>query len=135
MRYNCANLDESDRISLTQYILAVLDDWGVKSQDIISLLDLPEKTPKRMMRRYRDETPLPNEENVNTRLEHLFGIIEALRTTFPRNGHMASKWMNTPLSRMNSRTPLSVILEDGLTGLIHVRSHLDCTFSWSHSNS
>jgi hypothetical protein len=64
------------------------------------------------------------------RLAHLVGIAEALRTTFPFNPSMAALWMRQPLRRFDDRTPARVMVDDGLNGLVTVRSHLDCGFDW-----
>lgn len=118
------------RILLTRAVMAVLDSWGVNANDCIRILALPEKTPGRMLRRYRDDTPFPNSDELNERVDHLVGIAEALRTTYPRNEQMGSRWMVRPHRRFNKKSPLSVIINDGLAGLINVRIHLDCAYSW-----
>ncbi|HLO27512.1 MAG TPA: antitoxin Xre/MbcA/ParS toxin-binding domain-containing protein, partial [Anaerolineales bacterium] len=62
------------------------------------------------------------------RIEHLVGIADALRTSYPRNAYMASIWMNRINHRFDNRTPLAAMLEDGLNGIIAVRTHLDCAY-------
>jgi len=48
-----------EQIILTARIMNILDGWGMTSADIISLLALPDKTPTRALRKYRDNTPFP----------------------------------------------------------------------------
>ncbi len=111
----------------------ILDSWGLDSKQIIALLDLPGKANVRTLNRYRQGVAeLPRCEQVNNRLEHLLAIIEALRTTFPRNIQMGSHWMNKPLRRFSRRKPVSVLVDDGMPGLMAVRAHLDCTYSWDY---
>lgn len=127
------NLEHKDRVELTRTIMHILDGWEITASDQINLLDLPGKTPARAMKRYRDNTPLPDDANVMERIVHVLGIAEALRTTFPRNNKMGAHWLRKPHRRFNSRTPLTVMLQDGLNGLISVRADVDCAFAWSKS--
>lgn len=110
-----------------------LDEWGLKASDQANVLALPKGTPTRMLRRYVDDTPLPDDPDVLKHVEHLLGIADALRTTFPRNASIGLHWMKQPCKRLRRRRPLEIILEDGLSGLITVRTHLDCAFAWRES--
>ncbi|MFP5348257.1 MAG: antitoxin Xre/MbcA/ParS toxin-binding domain-containing protein [Gammaproteobacteria bacterium] len=124
-----------DRVQIARLIVTLLDDWGVRPADQITLLALPADTPPRSMRRYRDNTPLPEDPAIAERVEHLVGIADALRTTFPRNANMGSIWLHRRNQRFGNRTPLATMLEDGLLGLITVRAHLDCAWDWDQSGS
>ena len=44
---------------------------------------------------------------------------------------MAKKWLQTPHRRFNKRTPIEIMLDEGLGGLIAVRADLDCAYAWS----
>jgi len=111
----------------------MLDEWDVKSSDQVSMLALPDGTPTRMLRRYHEDTPLPDDPEVMKRVEHLLGIADALRTTFPRNSRIGVLWLKQPCKRLRRRRPMDIMLEDGLSGLITVRTHLDCSFAWRES--
>ena len=128
-------MTEEDKGKLASMIIQLLDDWEVSSNDQIILLSLPEKTPVRSIRKFRQCTPFPDTEILNERLEHIIGIAEALRTTYPRNANMGPQWMNKPIQRFGGKTAIRLILEDGLKGLITVRAHLDCTFAWENYDS
>lgn len=117
---------------LASMIIQLLDTWEVNSNDQLSLLSLPEKTPVRAIRKYRQCTPFPEDESINERLEHIVGIAEALRTTYPRNGNMGAQWMNKPHQRFNGKSAIRMMLDDGLKGFITVRAHLDCAFAWEN---
>ncbi len=123
--------EQEHRIQLAQAILWMLDDWGLDGEQIIELLQLPENTRTRHLQRYRmGREPLPDTPETNKRVEHLVGIADALRTTFPRNDQMRTLWLHSPHRRFNKRPPLQVIVEEGLEGLIAVRAELDCVFQW-----
>jgi hypothetical protein len=123
-------LSNEDRNQLGRMVVNLLDDWGIKASDQVSMLALPDGTPTRMLRRYHEDTPLPDDPDVMKRVEHLMGIADALRTTFPRNAQIGLLWLKQPCRRLRRRRPMDIMLEDGLSGLISVRSHLDCSFAW-----
>lgn len=128
-------LSNEDRITLTRSIINLLDSWGVRAADQVGLLALPEGTRAGVIRQFRQSTPFPEDARVLERIEHLIGIADALRTSYPRNAHMGAIWMNKANYRFDNRTPLATMLEDGLGGIIAVRSHLDCAYDWHLSGS
>ena len=124
-----------DRIALARAIVGLLDSWGIAAADQIALLALPAGTRPGAVRQYRQSTPFPESEQVMERIEHLIGIADALRTSYPRNAHMGNIWMNKVNHRFDNRSPLVAMLEDGLGGIIAVRTHLDCAYDWHISGS
>jgi hypothetical protein len=122
-----------DRTELARMVVNLLDDWGVEAADQVNLLALPEGTRTRMLRRYQQDTPLPDDPAIMKRVEHMMGIADALRTTFPRNASIGLLWLKQPCKRLRRRRPMDIMVEDGLSGLITVRTHLDCSFAWRES--
>ena len=119
-----------DQVSLTKGIMEILDGWGVPPAAIITLLALPEKTPTRAIRRYRENTPFPLTAEVEERIEHIIGITDALRTSYPHNPNMGAMWIRQRSKKLNDQIPLNIILEGGLDGVIEIRKHLDCSYDW-----
>lgn len=128
-----SNVDR--RITLTNHIMELLDSWGTSGEQKIILLGLPDDMRTRKLERYRQNEAFPDTEIVNEHLEHLVGIADALRTSFPRNVEMSSLWLQKPHKRFDNETPMSIMTAKGLAGLIQVRSHLDCSFAWNVSGS
>jgi uncharacterized protein (DUF2384 family) len=128
-----SELTQEDRTNLGRMVVNMLDEWDVKASDQVNILALPDGTPTRMLRRYHENTPLPDDPEVMKRVEHLLGIADALRTTFPRNSRIGVLWLKQPCKRLRRRRPMDIILEDGISGLITVRTHLDCSFAWRES--
>jgi len=127
------NLTLDEQIEVTVRIMAILDDWGMSSAEIISLLALPDKTPTRALRKYRDNTPFPVTTELAERLEHIAGITDALRTSYPHNPQMGKIWIRQRSKKLNNQIPLQIIVENGLQGIIEIRKHLDCSYDW-HKN-
>ncbi len=127
------SLSPQQLIDVTRNIMRVLDEWELSGKDIIDLLALPSKIRLRHLDRFRDGEAFPDSEDTFERIEHIAGIADALRTSFPRNAHMGIVWMRTPHRRFQNQTPLAVLSEQGLNGLRMVRSELDCAYSWSET--
>lgn len=122
-----------ERLALTRAIMYMLERWGLGAEEIIKVLALPSGTRARQVARFRTDSPFPEDPEVMTRVEHLVGIADALRTTYPRNANMGPLWLRTPHRRFQQRTPLATMVEDGLNGLISVRAELDCAYAWECS--
>jgi hypothetical protein len=122
---------EQQRRALGQAVVHTLDEWGLSADDIITVLALPEKTRTRHVEKYRQgNATLPDDDTIFKRVEHLAGIADALRTTYPLNQKVGLIWLRSPHRRFRRRSPLQVIVDDGIDGLIKVRSEVDCAWSW-----
>jgi hypothetical protein len=129
-----ASMSEEERLELTRGILNMLDDWEIEAKDQLALLGLGDY-PSREVKHLRDHRPLPDEPEVMQRVEHLICIADALRTTYPFSRRMGRLWMHKPNRKFRQRSPLATMVEDGMVGIIAVRSYLDCSFSWDMSGS
>ena len=125
-----SEMTPEERIALTQTIMGVLEEWGLQSDHIVAVVGLPDKTPKRNIRKFREGLAFPDNAEVMQHLEHLVGIITSLRTTYPMNPQMGTHWMRRANRLFDNRPPLQIMVEDGLKGLVAVRTHLDCTYDW-----
>ncbi len=121
---------------ITRAVVALLDSWRLQTSEMQQLLALPSNARARMFNKYRDGNALlPNDPVVLRRAMYLLRINDALRTTYPRNPQMSKRWIRQPQRRFGRQTPLSMILEQGESGLILVLCEVDCTFSWDVSGS
>lgn len=130
-----SDASQEDRVCLTRTIISLLESWGIGASEQIAILALPDDVSPRNMRRFQMDTPFPDDPDVMERIEHLIGIADALRTTFPRNPQMGPLWMHRRNKHFRRRTPVALMVEDGLDGVIAVRTHLDCSFAWASSGS
>ena len=128
-------MNPEQQILLTQKVMHHLEEWGLSSEQQIAVLDLPNDTKSRRLRAYHENTPFPDTREVEYRVIRLLGIIDALRTTYPTNPLMASRWVKTPHKRLDNRSPLHTMLQDGADGVTAVLAELDCTYAWDLSGS
>jgi len=130
-----SELSEEDLGELAKAVTSILSNWGISASDQLVLLAMPEEVRSRHMQKFRQGEPLPNLKAVLDRVDHIIGIAEALRTTFPQNAHMAKFWLQQPHRRFDNETPMKCIMEDGLEGLLRVRCHLDCAYDWQQDDA
>lgn len=124
------------RSDITQAVMALLDSWQLDTREIQVVLSLPETMRARALNKFREGTDaLPEDPAVLRRAGYLLRISDALRTTYPLNPRMSGRWVRQGHRRFGRRSPLSIILRDGESGLIAVLSELDCTFSWDLTGS
>ena len=126
---------KNDLISISKNTMRILDEWGLSGNEIIKILALPSSIRVRHLERFREGSPFPELNEIMERVEHIAGIADALRTSFPRNTHMGIKWMQAPHKRLRNQSPLHFLNEYGLGGLRIVRAELDCAFAWDQSGS
>ena len=122
------------RVYQTRQIMSVMQDWGLLAEEIIDLMAL-QGVSARHLERFRRGEPFPHSPETDERMQHVLGIADALRTTYPHNPGMGVRWMHTEQKKLKGRIPLQRIAEEGIKGLIAVRSHLDCTYAWDQSGS
>lgn len=130
-----SELTLDQRCALTRRVMALLEGWNLAASQMATLLQLPDTIKVRHLSRYRDEECFPDEPALNRRLAYLVRIEDALHTYFPRNPEMRHLWVKKANKHFNRRAPVSVMVEDGESGLISVLSHLDCTFAWDMTGS
>ena len=124
------------RSDITQAVMALLDSWQLETREIQAVLSLPDNVRTRALNKFREGSEsLPEDPAVLRRAGYLLRIADALRTTYPLNPRMSGRWVRQGHRRFGKRSPLSIILRDGESGLIAVLSELDCTFSWDLTGS
>ena len=128
-------MTEEQKLSRTLKVMEAVDEWGLSGEQILVILDFPAGERSRHLQKYRKDTAFPDSEQIENRVIRLLGIIDALRTSFPRNLQMGTRWMKKSHRRFKNRAPLNTMLEDGESGVIAVLSELDCAYAWELSGS
>lgn len=121
---------DDHNIEVTRSVMHALDEWKLSGEHILSVMALPEKVKVRHLSQFRNSSAFPDTPEVNERLRHVLGIIDALATSYPTNASMSLFWMMRSSKKFQNRAPIQVIIEGGLDGLITIRKHLDCSYDW-----
>ena len=121
---------------ITQAVMGLLDSWKLDTREIQAVLSLQQTVRARALNNFRAGSDvLPDDPGVLRRAGYLLRISDALRTAYPMNPRMSGRWVRQGHRRFGRRTPLSIILSDGESGMIAVLAELDCTFSWDLTGS
>ena len=74
-----AEISETTRLRLANEIMELFEHWRVSLEDQISLLGLGNEIKKRHLYKLGEDMPLPNDEGVLLRAEHLVGSVHCSR--------------------------------------------------------
>jgi hypothetical protein len=118
--------------ALTQAVVTHMDEWKISAEEMLSILGMAGEAKSRHLNSYRQGArSLPQNDEVLNRIDHIVGISDALRTTFPFSSQMRVMWLQKPHRRFQKRTPLSVMLSEGINGLQKVRIEVDCSYGYA----
>ncbi len=121
---------------ITRAVMQVLDNWKLDTETMRQVLAMPDDVRGRAFAKFREGTAtFPSDPKVLRRCEYVLRIADALRTAYPVNPKMGGRWIHQRQKRFGGRTPISMILEDGETGLAVVLGEVDCTFAWDCTGS
>ena len=127
---------DTEMSALTQAVVHHLDEWKISAEAMLCVLGLPEEVRPRHMQQYRQgDKAFPQTEDIMHRIDHLVGIADALRTTFPFSSQMRVMWLQKPHRRFQKRSPLAVMLDEGTDGLMKVRIEVDCAYGYHISEA
>lgn len=126
-----------EMLAITQGVMAYLDSWKLSAEQILAILGLTDTVKKRQLQGYRmGDRAFPVSDDLMVRIDHIIGIADALRTTFPFSDKMRLMWLRKPHRRFSKNTPLSVIMADeGTNGLMRVRVEVDCAYGYKISEA
>ena len=122
---------------LTQGVMQVVDSWELTPTEIITLLGLSALSNKRQLESFRKgDKVFPETTEILIRVDHIIGIADGLRTTYPLNEQMGQIWLRKSHRRFNRSSPLSVMLNDiSPNGLLKIRMEVDCNYAYAISEA
>ncbi|CAK0767253.1 putative DUF2384 domain-containing protein [Gammaproteobacteria bacterium] len=119
-------MNEQELAELTHEVFQILSAWKTNLAQQAALLGLPAGT----LERYPLDISLPPDSEVISRAEALLAIDQSMCLTFPHTPELARLWITTSSHMFSQRTPLEVMLAEGLSGIMNVRSLLSGTEVW-----
>ena len=122
--------DEEMKI-ISSKVIGYLDDWKVSSEEILSILGVADLKPRHLPQYRNKDKAFARSDDILQRIDHVAGIVVALRTTFPHSDTMRLRWLRQPHRRFRKKTPLAVILDGGVNGLLKVRVEVDCAYGYA----
>lgn len=127
-----SDFSNEEMSALTQAVVTHMDEWKIGAEEMLNILGMEDDAKPRHLNSYRQGAKsLPQNTDVLKRIDHIVGISDALRTTFPFSSQMRVMWLQKPHRRFQKRTPLSVMLDEGVNGLQKVRIEVDCSYGYA----
>lgn len=122
--------------ALTRAVIRHMDEWKISAEEMLAILGLADEVRPRHLQQYRQgDKVFPQTSAMMDRIDHIVGIADALRTTFPFSSQMRVMWLRKPHRRFQRREPLAVMLDEGADGLMKVRIEVDCAYGYCISES
>ena len=105
--------------ALTEVITALLNRWGLHEVNQAALLNVTD------MSRFKLGEPLPKDQAVLERTGYLLAIDRALKTLHPYTPRSRDRWISTPQAKFDGRSPLQVMLAEGIEGIKEIRRNVE----------
>lgn len=110
--------------AIVRMLMQLFEHWQLETVEQLNSLGLSTNN-RGALTRYRKGAPLSKNRDLLDRAGHLLGIHKRLRQLFPNYRNLAYAWMKTRNKAFENRSPIEVICEYGLVGLLMVRVYLD----------
>lgn len=118
------DLDPDQRAGLTKMVIQLFDQWGIDIGSQSALLGLSLNSPITIVD-YRSGAALSDGRDLMDRVGNLLGIHRSLRLLFPQNRELVYRWLTVPNLAFDNRSPVEIMVERGLPGIVTVRGYLD----------
>lgn len=125
--HNAGNHQDSDsqqRGVLAKTVMKLLDLWMLGSEDQAALLGIASGN-RAVLDRYRQGEPIGASSEQFERVLFLLEIHKNLRILLGNDQTLAGRWITSRNRAFNNTTPVEVIKEQGLNGLLMVRDYLE----------
>ncbi|MEB8432148.1 DUF2384 domain-containing protein [Cocleimonas sp. KMM 6892] len=132
-----SDYSNDEMLQLTQGVISYLDGWQLSTEQMLAVLGLGDLVKSRHIQGFRmGERVFPESSELMIRIDHIIGIADALRTTYPFSDKMRLMWLRKPHRRFRKNTPLAVIMsDDSPNGLLKVRMEVDCAYGYAISEA
>ena len=117
--------DSQNQVDLVRTVIQILSDWDVTGDQQVILIGLPKGPRPRELTRFRMGMPFSDENDFLQRAHYILSIKNAVDSIHPFNATAANYWVTTGNMFFAQKTPLDIMLAEGLSGMKRVLDHLD----------
>lgn len=118
-------IDSESAIRLTKMIIQLFAHWELTYFEQSAMLGLSVKTNTSIARFKNGSSCIRMDRDTYDRVRFLLSIHQSLRQIFPLNPDLAYKWPKSSNQQFKGKTPIQVIIEDGILGLSCVHTYLE----------
>ena len=126
------NIEIDQQKDITKTLLSLFNSWDLDAKDQIALLGLPAETKPRTLNQYRAGMAIPEGEQFLPRAHYLLAISNAVDSIFPHNSAAANFWVTTPSEYFGNKTPLDIMLLNGVEGMRYLLNLLNGHDDWNN---
>lgn len=120
-----AEPDKAGGDGLTRLVTNLFDKWELANEDQLDLLGLSTKS-RSLLPAYRKGTKsIIRSRDTLERVAWLLSVHKALRLLYPRNPEIRYTWIKRRNQAFNNLTPLEIMRQGGIVGLMVVSRYLD----------
>jgi hypothetical protein len=110
--------------ALPEMLRRLFEHWQLTAEDQLCMLGL-QPQDRSSLDRLHEHGVLDLDPEQGNRVHHLLAIHARLRLLFPENRDLAYRWMRTRNRAFDNQTPVALVRENGLGGLIAIQNYLD----------
>lgn len=108
---------------LAEMVLRLFSHWRLTETEKAVMLGLDATSEFEVDDVFDGLTPR-KEAAIRERIGHLLAIHRLLRSQFPQNREVAYSWMHAPNRAFGGQSPVMVVKQRGLEGLLLIRAYL-----------
>lgn len=112
--------DVDRRRGQAQLLMRLFDHWSLSQTQAACLLDISASSRGTLKHYEKGGRGIGAGQDIQQRADYLLGIHKALRLLYPRNEEMRYGWISMRNQYFDNRTPLEVMMEQGLIGIAGV---------------
>lgn len=112
------------RRGIGEAVLRLLRLWQLSKADQLRVLGFSHRSYVTLSR-LSDGAPFPTDPGKLERASHLIGIHAALKNLYPENPEIVSGWMTFRNTAFDDNSPLDVVKDKGVAGLLMIRLYLE----------
>lgn len=116
---------EQTRRDLARTVTSLFDKWGLEGEQQLQLLGMHGKGPEACAAYRAGQRALPDEPETLDRVGYLLRIHAGLRLLFPEDDAIRFGWVKMRNQVLDGRTPLDVMLSEGLVGVARIARLVD----------
>lgn len=115
---------KESREALAKALTNLFNLWSLSNTEQLDLLGLSHGS-RSVLSKYRKGGALPKSRDMLDRAGWLLAIHKALRLLYPYNEDIRYSWIKRRNQLLENKTPLEVMLDEGLVGICKISRYLD----------
>jgi len=118
-------LQDMDPEAMTRMIMRLFEHWALSYEQQANMLSLSTKSRSTIANYKRGSSSVSQDRDTRDRVAYFLAIHQLLRNLFPLNKELAYAWPTSTNQYFLGQSPVEVITNEGLLGLVKVFRYLE----------